>query len=307
MSLKQRIFPGADGASRIRYYETAMQSEPKAVLQVVHGMSEYFLRYEAFAGYMAARGIVVVGHDHAGHGQSAAPEDYGYFGHEHGWKYLVEGVDRARRIAQDAYPGLPYVMLGHSMGSLVLREYLTIRADGLAGAIITGTAGRNALTPLGISIVRMLRLRYGDRYRSQFVHTMVFGGNNRRIGSPANLYEWLSSDRTISDSYANDPQCGFVFTLAGFNDLFTLTHRVSKRGWARRVPAGLPMLFLSGAQDPVGGYGEGPEEVAEALRKAGSYDVTLKLYDNMRHEVLNEKDRGAVYDDVLEFIERVSD
>lgn len=305
MSMTEGVFTGADGTSLIRYYRAASPAEPLAILQILHGMSEYFLRYEAFAGHMARCGILVVGHDHAGHGQSSAEDDYGYFGPENGWLHFVEDADHLRRIVSEDYPDVPYFMLGHSMGSLILREYLTRHADGLAGAVITGTSGRNVLTPLGLFLVRVLRMRYGDRHRSNFVQTMAFGGNNRRIGSPANLYEWLSSDRAVSDSYANDPQCGFVLTLAGFSDLFTLLHRTSQSGWPGRVPTGLPLLFLSGALDPVGRYGEGPKEVAEALRKAGHQQAGLKLYEEMRHEVLNEKDRTAVYDDIEAFIEDV--
>jgi alpha-beta hydrolase superfamily lysophospholipase len=300
-------FPGSDGKSTIHCYRTQIQGEPSAALQIVHGMSEYFLRYEGFAAYLAEQGILVAGHDHAGHGSSADPEDYGYFGAENGWLCLVEDVQRMRESVQADYPDVPYFILGHSMGSFVLREYLTRYAQGLSGAIITGTAGRNPMNRPGILLVKLLRMRYGDRHRSSIIHTMAFGGNNRKIGSPANLYEWLSSDQKVSDSYVQDPQCGFVFTLAGFQDLFTLLDRVSGKDWAGKVPADLPMLLASGLMDPVGHYGKGPAEVYERLRQSGHDRVALRLYEDMRHEILNEKGQAAVYGDIRDFIREVSE
>ncbi|HCU08443.1 MAG TPA: hypothetical protein DF480_05725 [Clostridiales bacterium] len=298
-------FPGTDGKSIIHSYRMEMQGAPSAILQIVHGMSEYFLRYEGFADYLAGQGILVTGHDQAGHGSSAGPEDYGYFGAESGWLHLVEDVQRLREAVQAEYPGVPYFMLGHSMGSFIVREYLTRYGEGLSGAVITGTAGHNPLNRPGIPLVKLLRLRYGDRHRSSFVHTMAFGGNNRKIGSPANLYEWLSSDQKVSDSYVQDPQCGFVFTLAGFQDLFTLLDRVSRKDWAGKVPAGLPVLLASGLADPVGQYGKGPAEVYERLRQTGHDQVALRLYEDMRHEILNEKGQAAVYGDIRDFIRDV--
>ncbi len=299
----ESAFAGSDGKSRIHSYRTAAPAQPRAILQIVHGMSEYFLRYEGFAEYLAARGVLVVGHDHAGHGSSAAPEDYGYFGPENGWEHLVEDVHRLRQAVQEDHPGVPYFLLGHSMGSFIVREYLTRCGEGLSGAVITGTAGRNPMNRPGIAMVRALRKFYGERHRSHFVHTMAFGGNNKKVGSPANLYEWLSSDRSVSDSYVRDPQCGFVFTLAGFEDLFTLLDRVSRKDWPSKVPGDLPVLLASGLMDPVGRYGKGPAEVYEQLRTTGHENVALRLYEDMRHEILNEKGQAAVYGDIMDFIE----
>ena len=295
-------FTGSDGKSRIRCYRRETAGPPFAILQIVHGMSEYLLRYEGFADHLAEQGILVAGHDMAGHGSSAEPADYGYFGPENGWLNLVEDVHRLRQAVQKDHPDIPYFILGHSMGSFIVREYLTRWGEGLSGAVITGTAGRNPLNGPGILLVRILRKRYGDRHRSSFVHTMAFGGNNRKIGSPANLYAWLSSDQKVSDTYVRDPQCGFVFTLAGFQDLFTLLDRVSRKDWAGKVPADLPLLLASGLMDPVGNYGKGPAEVLEKLRKAGHRDAALRLYEGMRHEILNETGRAAVYGDISDFI-----
>ncbi|MFA7463116.1 MAG: alpha/beta hydrolase [Anaerovoracaceae bacterium] len=305
--MTENQFPGSDGKSTIRWYRTPMECPPSAVLQIVHGMSEYYLRYEGFAAYLADQGIFVAGHDQAGHGNSADPQAYGYFGVENGWRYLVEDVHRLRRIIRDEYKDIPYFILGHSMGSFVLREYLTCHGEGLSGAVITGTSGSNPMNRPGILLVRLLRKLYGDMHRSSFVHTMAFGGNNRKIGSPANLYAWLSSDQNVSDSYVRDPRCGFVFTLAGFQDLFTLLDRVSRKDWAGKVPQELPVLLASGLMDPVGNYGKGPAEVYERLKRSGHGQVALRLYEDMRHEILNEKGQKTVYSDIIDFIKDVSE
>ena len=266
--MTESTFTGSDGKSRIRSYRRDPAGKPIAILQIVHGMSEYFLRYEGFADYLAESGILVAGQDLAGHGSSAAPEDYGYFGHENGWLNLVEDVHRLKDRS-GGVPGHSLFILGHSMGSFIVREYLTRHGEGLSGAVITGTSGRNRLNGLGILLVRLLRKIYGDRHRSHFVHTMAFGGNNRRIGSPANLYAWLSSDPKVSDSYVRDPQCGFVFTLAGFQDLFTLLARGSRNDCATEVPEELP-LFLASDAGSGGAYG-GPAQVYEELETGDTW------------------------------------
>lgn len=301
--MKEGQIASSDGRSTLRHYRAEMEQTPRAVMQVVHGVSEYFLRYEDFAHHMAQRGVCIVGHDHLGHGKSATPDEYGYFGSRDGWRFLSDDVGVIRTLTRERYPDIPYFMLGHSMGSFILRDYIAAHGEGLQGVLLTGTSGRHPLTPLGQAMARVLRLWKGERFRSSFMQTMVFGGNNRRIGSPSNLYEWLSSDRSVSESYVDDPQCGFVLTLAGFQDLFMLLQRVSNAKWATQVPKDVPIVLLSGKDDPVGGYGKGPEEVVGRLKRAGHEAVSLRLYENMRHEVLNERNKDIVYRDVEAFIE----
>ena len=300
--IQEFTFLSSDGRSNIHAYKIEPKEEPCAILQIVHGMSEYFTRYEGFADYLSESGILVVGHDHIGHGKSAEPENYGYFGAKGGWKFWVEDTHTLRRIMQDKYPDLPYVILGHSMGSFILRAYLTKYGEGLSGAIITGTSGQNRLNGFGLAVVKALRKIFGGRYRSQLVHNLAFGANNKKIPSPKNIYEWLSSDAKISAKYAEDPMCNFIFTLAGFADLFGILAFVSRKDWAGKVPKEIPILLASGLLDPVGKYGEGPFEVYEKLKETGHDDVALLLYEDMRHEILNEKGKAAVYGDMRDFI-----
>jgi len=265
-------------------------------------MTEYFGRYEGFAEYMTENGILVVGHDHIGHGKSADPKDYGYFGPKDGWRVWIEDVHTLRVKTQEEYPGIPYFVLGHSMGSLILRAYLLKYSEGLCGAILTGTAGKNPLNKFGLFLVSAMRKIFGDRHRSRFIHRLAFGSNNKKVKTPKNGYEWLSTDDNVSCRYADDPMCTFIFTLAGFYDLFSLLEFVTSDTWAAGMPADLPVLLASGLLDPVGDYGRGPSEACEALSEAGNESVSLYLYEDMRHEILNEKGRAAVYGDVRQFI-----
>lgn len=302
----ESTFLSADKKTDVHYYRSVVTGEPKAILQIVHGMTEYFGRYEGFAEYLSENGILVVGHDNIGHGKSAQPEDYGYFGQKGGWQIWIEDVHILRGLIQKDYPSIPYVILGHSMGSLILRAYLMKHSEGLSGAILTGTAGKNSLNKIGLGVVAVMRKIYGDRYRSDFVHTLAFGSNNKKVKMPKNKYEWLSTDENISNQYAKDPMCTFIFTLAGFTDLFTLLDFVSQKDWAKHLPTDLPILLASGLMDPVGKYGKGPAEVCESLTEAGNPNVSLFLYEDMRHEILNERGRVAVYGDMKTFIEGVT-
>lgn len=303
----ESTFLSADGQTDIHYYKSTVLGEPKAILQIVHGMTEYFGRYEGFSEYLNEHGILVIGHDNTGHGKSAQPEDYGYFGPMDGWKFWIEDVHILRNIIQKEYPSTPYIILGHSMGSLILRAYLLKYSEGLSGVILTGTAGKNRLNKVGLLIVSAMRKIYGDRHRSNFVHALAFGNNNKKVPTVKNTYEWLSTDDDISNRYAKDPMCTFIFTLAGFTDLFNLLDFVSQKSWAKKVPVGIPILLASGLLDPVGDYGKGPSEVCENLTKAGHSNVSLFLYEDMRHEILNERGRIAVYSDMKTFIEEVAE
>lgn len=298
----ESTFLSADGKTNVHFYKTEVSGEPKAVLQIVHGMTEYFGRYEGFAEYLSENGILVVGHDHIGHGKSSTPEDFGYFGPKDGWKIWIEDVHILRKMIQKENPNTPYIILGHSMGSLILRAYLLQYSEGLSKVILTGTAGKNSLNGIGLLMVAVLRKIYGDRHRSFFVHRMAFGSNNKKIKMLKNGYEWLSTDERISSKYADDPMCTFIFTLAGFADLFNLLAFVSRDDWAGKVPSDLPVLLASGLMDPVGKYGKGPSEVFENLTMADNTNVSLFLYEDMRHEILNERGRAAVYGDMRNFI-----
>ncbi|MCI2061250.1 MAG: alpha/beta hydrolase [Eubacteriaceae bacterium] len=279
-----------------------------AVLQLTHGMVEYIDRYIPFAEFMADHGFLVVGHDHLGHGQSAAVRsDLGYFAEGRGDVMLVEDMHKLRLITQEepANASLPYFMLGHSMGSYMLREYLSSYGEGLAGAIIMGTGDVPASTSkMGIAMCKTIARFHGWRYRSKFVQNLTYTKPYKRYdltGADLNN-SWLGKDPQIIDKYMHDPFCTYVFTLNGYRGLFESVLFSCDPKNIDLIPKDLPVLIVSGADDPVGDMGEGVKHVFEQYKKAGIVDVSMKLYEGDRHEILNELDKDVVFADLLEWI-----
>ena len=300
--MTEKTFLSKDGKSTIHYYVWEPVGEPAAILQITHGMAEHMDRYAPFAEYLNGYGILVCGHDHIGHGRSADPEDWGYFGEHDGWKIFVQDVEQLHQIMKVQYMDTPYFIMGHSMGSFVARAWLAMYGTGVDGAIIMGTAGANPALGVAKTLVKSIRKSKGSRHISGLITKLAFGSYNKRIKPNRTPYDWLTRDGEIVDKYIADPACGFTFTTAGYADLFNLIGYISSENWYKLIPKSLPILFVAGAEDPVGAYGAGPAEVAEGLETAGCTDVSLILYEGMRHEILNEFGKEAVYEDLRRFI-----
>ncbi|MCL2544926.1 MAG: lysophospholipase [Clostridia bacterium] len=278
---------------------------PRAVIQIAHGMAEHGGRYGDFAAAIALAGIAVYAADHAGHGKSATPEKYGHFYAKNGWRQAVEDLHAVRASIEERHPGVPLVLLGHSMGSLMARSYITRHGEGLGGVILSGTGGPNPLLPVG-KLLAAIEMRRLPAYRpSLLIDKLVFGAYSKPFAPARTPFDWLSRDPGQVDAYIADPACGFPFTAAGYRDVFAGLSEIQAKGWAAGVPAGLPVLIISGERDPVGGMGKGVRWVEKALRGAGVRDVTCALYPEARHELLNETNRAEVYADVLAWISRV--
>lgn len=273
----------------------------KAVFQIVHGMAEHGERYEDFAKYLCEKGFAVLVDDHAGHGKSVKSDDeLGYFGENMGWDAFVEDERALTEIIKKEIPDIPVVFFGHSMGSFIAREY--IRRYGtderIKAAIFCGSSGKNPAAAIAIRLAGVIAKSKGSMYRSEFINKIAFGSYNDKIQNPKTAFDWLTTDAEIVDKYIADKYCGFLFTAAGYRDLFTILHKVSGKDWYNGVCSDLPILITSGENDPVGTYGKGIKQVYNNLKDAGKKDVTLKLYPGMRHEILNEVDRAKVYEDI---------
>ncbi|NMA94299.1 MAG: alpha/beta hydrolase [Clostridiales bacterium] len=296
-------FKSTDGQSTVKYRIWEAKGETKAILQIIHGMSEHIARYDPFASWLAENGITVVGDDHIGHGMSSDPADYGYFGEKDGHKRLVDDEEELRLIMRAKYPGAPYFMLGHSMGSFMLRAWLALygaKSD-IAGAIVMGTCGPNKMLPAGIFLAKTLKLLKGGRAKSKLLSDLTLGPYRKPFTGEASSNAWLSTVPEVSADYDADPMSGFPFTIGGYVDLFALINFVTSEGWYGMVPKDIDLLVCSGKEDPVGDFGKGPELTAEKLREAGC-SVELKLYEGMRHEVLGEASKGEVWKDMMNFI-----
>lgn len=271
--------------------------KPRAILEIAHGMAEHSGRYDAFAAYMAEQGFAVCMNDHAGHGKSAVVQ--GHFAEENGWDFVVEDLHALMEEVKGRYPGLPCFLMGHSMGSFLSRSYLVTHGEGLSGCILCGTMGTNPGARWGRLLAALQKKIKGPRSPGKLLDRLATGGYNKRIQNPVNRSAWLSTVDEVCRAYETDPDCGFVFTAAGYEDLFSAVMAVNSREWAGKVPAGVPIYLVAGEEDPVGNYGKGVREVYERLRAAGKTDTRLKLYPGKRHELLNESNREEVYADIL--------
>lgn len=279
--------------------------EVKAVLQISHGMVEYIGRYDRFARFLNEAGIVVVGNDHVGHGKTSKEEDWGYFGGKEGSEFVVEDLHRVTVKMKEKYKGLPYFVLGHSMGSFMIRRYIMTYGNEVDGVIIMGTGCQPAPVLIGGKVILdVLKAIKGDRHRSKFVDYINFGSFNKKIKNRRTDKDWLTKDTEIVDAYLNDPMCSFLFTLNGFETLRSVTAYIQKKENIEKIPKELPVYFVSGEDDPVGNYGKGVLKVCETYRKHGMKDIEMKLYPEDRHELINETDYEVVYRDILTWIEK---
>lgn len=279
------------------------EGTPRAVVQLVHGMAEHMDRYDPVARRLNRAGLAVVGHTHLGHGPRAQRQ--GYFADHNGWQHLIDDVHRLRGIAQEQFPGLPYLMLGHSMGSFVTRCYLQEHGEGLAGAMLSGTGhfDRKTVTA-ALAAANLVCLFGGARKPSALIDRLAFGGYNKPFAPCRTDFDWLSRAEAEVDKYVADPYCGFLFTGSGYRELFRGLKRLTDLEALRRMPPELPLLLFSGDSDPVGSMGRGVEQVAREMRDAGMKHVEVRLYPGGRHEILNETNRDEVVRDVIIFAEQ---
>lgn len=305
--MKKRTFGFLSADKQTKIYAVKWEPEEgelKGILQISHGMIEYVERYEGFAEYMVQQGFMVVGNDHLGHGKSVKSEEFwGYFAPKGGSDIVVEDLNHLRKIIQKEHPDTPYFMLGHSMGSFLLRKYLSKYGSGLKGAVIMGTGNQpNAAVITGKLICRVLALFCGWNHRCRLVEKMALGGNNKRFRSEGTEGAWLTRDKEIVKAYNKEPRCTFKFTLNGYYTLFDTIHDINKPANINAIPKKLPLLLVAGEEDPVGNYGAGVKAVCVNYKRAGIQDITCKLYPSDRHEILNELDRETVYKDIYKWI-----
>lgn len=297
-------YPSSNGTDQVAYTVYQPEGEIRAILQIAHGMAEHFGRYKDFALFLAERGILVCGNDHLGHGETAkSEEDLGYFAKDKGWIHMVDDMARLTELVKKGNETKPTFLLGHSMGSLLSRAYLPIYGMQLSGAILMGTSGKNPLAQAAIPIVNAMGVLKGERYRSRLIYGLAFGGYTKRYEKGSDRLGWMSQDSAVLSDFRNDPKCNFILTVSGFRDLMQVLQFVSRKEWAKEVPPNLPIHLVSGRMDPVGDYGKGVEQVYEALREAKVDSLSMKFYEEDRHEVLNEPNKALVYQELLEWIQ----
>ena len=288
-------------------YEPQSEVRTRGVIQLVHGSCEHAKRYEQFISYLLELGYVVYANDHRGHGESVLnPEDYGYFGETNGWFDMVEDLKVINDLIHAQHPDLPIVMLGHSMGSFLARHYAIDYGETINGLILTGTAHQPSYQlKLGKFAAKLIKKLKGSRHRSMLIYQLSYGSFNRQLKGAKTSSDWICYDDEVVKAFCEDSKCGFIFTSAGFEDLFTGLLYMTNRENIKRMPHDLPVLMLSGEDDPVGGYGRMVLKSYEAMKEAGLLDIQYTLYPKMRHEILNEREKFQVYSQITTWLNEI--
>lgn len=283
---------------------TASATEIKATLLVVHGMSEHSGRYADFAQFLADKGIAVATYDQLGHGKTVkSASELGFFGEEHPVQSLLKDVIVMADSLKAKHPEVPHFIMGHSMGSFMVRTVMKHHAQDFAGAILMGSADADPLTKVMLPINKLLAKVAPKRPNTVFAKAMnkIFNSKlDNRISSSD--FAWLSENQASIDAYEADPLAGFNFTNNGYMTLFNLMESALNKNWANTIAKDFPMLFISGKNDPIGNMGKGIDKIVNRLNEQGFTAVEVKLYPHMRHEPLHELEKQLVYQDILEWL-----
>ncbi|MDA9472374.1 alpha/beta fold hydrolase [Enterococcus sp. 5H] len=299
--MKHETFLSADQTTTSHFICWQPVAKPIGTVQIIHGMAEYIERYKEFAEYLTGLGYVVVGHDHLGHGESSA-SGTGYFGKGDSVKLVLQDIDYVNVWIERHYPELPHFMLGHSMGSFALRNYLQLYQPNISGAILMGTGKRAAMLSFGLSVTSILN-KTAPNTTNEWLDQLTFGDYSKRF--PENgRFNWLSKNQENVSNYEADHRMGFTFTNNGFYTLFSLVDGATRKNWAHNVEQELPFLIISGEQDPVGDFGRGPRKVAKELNEAHVKDISLVLFRELRHEILFESEKLEVYKTISQWLNK---
>ena len=303
--MNEIFYPSHDGKTTIHACIWRPEGEIKGVVQIIHGMCEYAERYKPFAEFLAAEGYAVCAEDHLGHGKSITGEsELGYFNSQRSTKIIIDDIRSLHLAMRKQTEGKPYFVLGHSMGSFFCRKYISLYGGELDGAVIMGTGFKGgAMLNVALALVRLNSLFCGWHHRSKLISKLAFGSYNKRFSPKRTEYDWLSKEEGNVDAYIADPLCGFPFTDNGFSILFSIMKDACSHKTVEAVSKDLPIYLVAGADDPVGDYGKGVLKVKTKFDEAGVSDVSLKLYEGARHEILNDFSRDEVQKDILAFFE----
>ena len=279
------------------------ETSPKALLHIFHGLGEHSARYERFAQSCAASGIIIVAHNHRGHGENCDADSLGHYADKDGWNKLIADALLVQNDARVNYPDLPLVLMGHSMGSYIAQSFVMRHPQNVSQLILSASTYAPRLRlRLGKLLATFDAWRHGPRHRSDMLNQMSFGNFNKHFAPNRTEFDWLSRDEHEVDKYVDDPLCGAPSSSQLWHDLTGGLLEITAKRAVTSVPHAMPMLILGGQFDPVGGE-KGLTLLADAYRRTGHEDVTLQIYPDGRHEMLNETNRDEVTTDIIRWIE----
>lgn len=300
------FYPSHDGETTLHACIWRPKGEIKGVVQIIHGMCEYAERYAPFAEFLNSHGYLVCAEDHLGHGKSVKSEsDLGYFNKQRSTKIVLDDIRALQLAVKKQTEGKPYFILGHSMGSFFCRKYISLYGADFDGAVIMGTGFKDIFTLTTASAFASINALFrGWRHRSKLIKKLAFGGYNKKFKPANGENDWLSKDEGNVSAYEADPLCGFPFTNNGYKILFGIIREACSHKTIEAVPKDLPVYFVAGKDDPVGDYGKGVEKAVKKFMEADIKDVSVTLYEDARHEILNDFCKEQVQEDILKFIEK---
>lgn len=280
----------------------------KGIIQISHGMCEYFDKYDNFIKFLLENNFAVCGHDHIGHGNSISSEhDKGYFAKKDGYKVLIDDTKTVSDIVKERIKNdVPLYLFGHSMGSLISRCYSAKYGDNLNGLILCGTVGPQPLANAGIKLAKMIAISKGDHYRSKKLYDLALDFANINFFPVQTRFDWICSDEDVVKKHVEDKKCDFLFTVSGFSDLFHLVNLSNSAMVIKTIPKDLPIFFISGELDPIGENGAGVKKAVKLYENAGIKNIKCKIYPEDRHELINEKNKKEVYMDVINWISSIN-
>lgn len=276
-------------------------------MHIVHGMAEFARRYARLAARLNAAGFAVWAHDHRGHGDNTTPPvGLGHFADANGWRALVDDAWAVSASMSAAHPALPLILFGHSMGSFVAQTLMAEHGDAYAGVVLSGSNGPpNALEAVVRQVARAQRRLLGGRAPGRWLQALVLDGYNRRFAPTRTAADWLTRDDAEVDAYLANPLCGFPLTSQSWFDFLEGRRPLGTRAHLDRIPKALPVYIISGTRDPVGEESRGPQRLRRIYEQSGMTNLTLRLYEGARHELVNETNRDEVTDDVIRWLESV--
>lgn len=303
MKEKQRVIKGYKGKEIFLRIWDDVQA-PKAVVQIIHGMVEHSGRYSEFARYLNSKGYIVYADDHRGHGETARQNDeYGYLG-EDGFNAIVEDEFIITTLIKNENPNIPIFILGHSFGSFISQSYITKYSKDINGIIFSGSSMRDGIDlKLGVILLNFQKKLFSEKKEARLINKVAFLGFNKKYEDCKTKSDWLSRDSNIVNKYINDKHCVFIPTINFYYNFFrSLTFLYNQKS-LDNIRKDLNILIISGDKDPVGNYGKGVKKLYEMYKKLGIRNVNLKLYENGRHEMLNEINKDEVYEHIFNYLE----
>lgn len=305
MKRKQWKVDTKDGKSLQAYRWQQEDLEAQGIVYIAHGMAEHSLRYEPFIEFLTANGFIVYANDHRGHGKSRAPsEPRGYFAKQDGFEKVVDDLALLLELIIDTKGDLPLFLFGHSMGSLLVRRLIQRYRFPINGVLLSGTAGDPKwLGTLGLFIAKTEKFLRGAKKPSPLMNRLIFGNYNKAFSPQRTDFDFLTREQIAVDDYIKDEDCGFICTTSFYVDLLEGTLKLHEDEEVAKIPKDLPIFLFSGDTDPVGDFGKGVQAVYEQYLAHDMTQVSIKLYEEGRHEMLHEINKMEVYTDILNWLE----